>query len=236
VRITRDDTARLIADLNSAFPAARLSPEDVLLVHRGLLPALRTRPAVKLLKSSIVRDHRQDGWSGALSVVGVRYTTARRTAQLAVDLAGSLLGHDARCRTATTPLTGGDIPAVSEFLASAEADEQHPFLPAARVRLARLYGTEWTRLSALARQDPHLAASLGTRCPTTGAELVFAAREEMALTLADAILRRTDAGSAGHPGRDALEHAAAVMGRELGWDAARQSQEIAAVERVYLVP
>ena len=33
----------------------------------------------------------------------------------------------------------------------------------------------------------------------------------MALTLADALIRRTEAGSAGHPGADAVEAAATLM-------------------------
>ena len=61
----------------------------------------------------------------------------------------------------------------------------------------------------------------------------FAVREELALTLADAILRRTEAGASGHPGRGALDRAASVMAAELGWSGDRVTAEIAACERVY---
>jgi glycerol-3-phosphate dehydrogenase len=64
---------------------------------------------------------------------------------------------------------------------------------------------------------------------------VFAVREEMAVHLSDALLRRTDAGSAGHPGCDAVANAAKVMGDILGWSEDRRRDEIAAVERVYTI-
>ena len=52
----------------------------------------------------------------------------------------------------------------------------------------------------------------------------------MACTLADVIFRRTDLGSAGHPGPAALTRAAAAMGALLGWDDAKIRAEIHAVE------
>jgi glycerol-3-phosphate dehydrogenase len=58
-------------------------------------------------------------------------------------------------------------------------------------------------------------------------------RREAAVTLADTLLRRTEAGTAGHPGRAAVDAAAALMAPELGWDAARTAAEVAAFDDVY---
>jgi glycerol-3-phosphate dehydrogenase len=63
-----------------------------------------------------------------------------------------------------------------------------------------------------------------------------AVRQEMALTLADAALRRLDLGTAGPPPAPDLGALARVMAAELGWDAARESAERAAVARVYPRP
>ena len=57
--------------------------------------------------------------------------------------------------------------------------------------------------------------------------------QEMALKLGDAVIRRTEAGAAGHPGADALERAAAIMARAHGWDEWRMRNEIAEVEAFY---
>jgi glycerol-3-phosphate dehydrogenase len=255
LRVTAAEVARLLDDLNVAFPGARLGLDDVRLLHRGLLPshADRTGTRVALLKHSRVRDHREDGWSGLMSVVGVRYTTARHTAEQATDLALRMLNRPAiPSRTASTPLVGGDIDDYAAFMREAGCDEagraSRTAAPAGSAssgnaslgratceRLSRLYGTERVRVEAIAAKAPVLAQPISAHCPVLGAEIVFAVREEMAVHLTDALLRRTDAGSAGHPGADALENAARVMGGILEWNDERRREEIAAVERVYTI-
>jgi glycerol-3-phosphate dehydrogenase len=85
----------------------------------------------------------------------------------------------------------------------------------------------------LCAERTELRERLGAACDAIGAEIVHAAREEMAITLEDALLRRSDAGSAGHPGRDALERAAALMAAERGWDPVTTRSQIDQVERRY---
>jgi glycerol-3-phosphate dehydrogenase len=55
----------------------------------------------------------------------------------------------------------------------------------------------------------------------------------MAVTLADAVLRRTPLGALGDPGDAALERAAAIVGAELKWSDDRRRSEIEAVRRFY---
>ena len=245
LRVTAADAQRLLDDLNTAFPGARLGLDDVRLLHRGLLPshADSTGTRVALLKHSRVRDHREDGWSGLMSVVGVRYTTARHTAEQAADLALRMLDRPpVASRTATTPLAGGDIGDYASFVRNGTRDAggsastgAASVFSSSSERLSRLYGTERASVEALASETPALAQPLGAACPVLRAEIAFAVREEMAVHLSDALLRRTDAGSAGHPGADALESAARVMGDILGWSDDRRREEIAAVERVYTI-
>jgi glycerol-3-phosphate dehydrogenase len=64
-----------------------------------------------------------------------------------------------------------------------------------------------------------------------GAELIWAVRKEMAVTLADAIVRRTPIGALGCPNDTALARAAAIVGGELKWSEQRRSEEIAAVKQ-----
>jgi glycerol-3-phosphate dehydrogenase len=65
------------------------------------------------------------------------------------------------------------------------------------------------------------------------AEVVHAAREEMVETLADVVFRRTDLGTAGHPGDDALRECAALAAEELGWDDGRAARELADVRSAF---
>jgi glycerol-3-phosphate dehydrogenase len=69
-----------------------------------------------------------------------------------------------------------------------------------------------------------------------GAELVWAVRKEMAITLADAVIRRTPLGALGYPGDEVVERAAALVGGELHWSQERREREIADVRKFYVIP
>jgi glycerol-3-phosphate dehydrogenase len=220
----------------AAFPNARLAPDHVRLVHRGLLPMVSSHNGhVQLLRESTVVDHAAHGAPGLISIHGVRYTTARHTAQEAVDAVFRTLGHHTppRCRTEASPLFGGGMQSASGLFEELTTRGNPEVLPAVLSRLVATYGTEYGRVLRLARQTPSLGAPLGRTCAVTGAEVVYAARHEMAVTLADALIRRTEAGSAGHPGADAVEAAATLMAAEHGWEEARRRDEIASVDNFY---
>src|SRR5262249_460197 len=71
---------------------------------------------------------------------------------------------------------------------------------------------------------------------STGATDVLlqqAAREEMVMTLEDAVVRRTPLGALGRPATAVLDHAATIVGDALGWDATRRVAEIQALDRFY---
>lgn len=233
--VRRDQVEEFVGQVNQAFPRVHLDLGDLRLVHCGLLPAMgRDGRHEALRKTSLVTDHRPEGLDGLVSVLGVRYTTARDTAQRAVDTVFELLGKPASsCRTAQTPLAGGDIADVERFLG--DAKQQDGVRAETGRRLARSYGTRWGDvLDALRRGND--GEPLGSSCPVTRGEIRHAVRHEMAVKLSDAVLRRTEAGSAGHPGIDALRSAATVMGAELDWPATRVADEIRQVEAVYEIP
>jgi glycerol-3-phosphate dehydrogenase len=60
-----------------------------------------------------------------------------------------------------------------------------------------------------------------------------AVRDEMALTLADAVLRRLDLGTAGAPAPPDLDVVCRVMAGERGWDARRQQEEREVLARAF---
>jgi glycerol-3-phosphate dehydrogenase len=93
-----------LEEVRRAFPWADLRPQDLSLVHRGLVPG--KGGAAGLRNRTLWLDHEgESGVPGLLSVIGVKYTTARGVAEAAVDLAARRLGRPlGRCRTAHTPL------------------------------------------------------------------------------------------------------------------------------------
>ena len=236
--VRRTEVERFLSDVNHAFPALEIGFHDVSLVHRGLLPSDNAvADHVKLLKISAVRDHRADGVDGLISILGVRYTTARDTAQRAIDTVCRVLSRPVPpCRTSNTPLVGGNIDDFKGFLNNVERAETPGVNLTTRRRLALSYGsTHGVVLQALL-DTPTDRAVLGASCDVTRGEVRYAVRAELAVRLADAVMRRTEAGSAGHPGYDALRSAAQVMADELRWSPRRIKDEISDVERLYAIP
>lgn len=235
---TAAHVAQLLADARVAFPRAALDPGAVRLVHRGLLPMVSGADApVALLKESAVRDHGRDGYPGLLSMFSVRYTTARHTAEEAVQAVCHTLGagHDSvpGPSPAGARLAGAGFSTRAQLVRDARRGEIPHASPELRERLARAYGTHHPDITALIRGDPELARPLSASCPVTRAEIVHAVRAEAAVTLADALTRRTEAGTSGHPGPAAVDAAGAVMAHELGWSAARLADERRAVDALY---
>jgi glycerol-3-phosphate dehydrogenase len=228
-------------EINRAYPSAGLTLDDVGLVHSGLLPAVPS-PAdgtVVLEKHyRLVDHHRENGIPGLMSVLGVKWTTARDVAERAVNLAFRLLGHrPPPSRTALVPLPGGDIDGWDAFLETAETMNRSEGLPPGLARrLAARYGTVWRRLPAHARGAPDLLQEVAPGAGVTGVEILHAVREEMALTLADVVRRRTDLGTAGLPDAPALEATAGLVARELGWDDHRREREVQGVLEIYRLP
>ena len=239
LKVTRWDLEVFLKDAREAFPHAPLTANDVRLVHRGLLPMVSgDANHVRLVKESRVIDHSEHGLPGLVSMFGVRYTTARHTAQHAVDAIFRSMGHATppSCRTAETPLHGGSMVNMDNFLRAVLLRDVNGVTPETLRRIATTYGTGYDSVLRIARDVPALARPLGENCGVIGAEILYAAKHEMALKLADAVIRRTEAGAAGHPGSDALERAATIMARVHGWDPARTRSEIEEVESFYRLP
>lgn len=155
----------------------QLRRTDIVGTYAGLRPLLDSGAGQT---SDVSRKHavltRDDG---LVTVVGGKLTTYRRMAEDAVDAAvaaASLPAGD--CVTKATPLVGAADP---QTLASVDA-------PA---RLVRAYGTEAETVIELARTDPGLAAPVADGTAVTGAELVFGAHVEGAMSAADLLERRT---------------------------------------------
>lgn len=238
LEVTPADLDAFLTDVREAFPRALVQREDVHLVHRGLLPiAGSSSDTVSLLKESAVVDHRQQGIDGLVSIFSVRYTTARHTAEQAVDTVFASLGRKAPlCRTGETRVAGGDITSLDEHVRIVSSRHENHMTEDTLRRTAALYGSSVDALIARTRQDPSLGAPLSRECRVTGAEIVHAVHAEAAVKLSDAVLRRTEAGSAGHPGREALERAADLMAAELGWTDLQRRREINDLEAWYRIP
>ena len=162
-----------LLDRASAALAVPLGPDDVCGRYAGLRPLADGDGATADLsrRHLIVEDP-----SGALAIVGGKLTTYRRMAQDVVDRL-----TDRPCRTARLPLVGAAPPAALRAVAAPE-------------RLVRRYGTEAPAVAALADGRPELLEPVAPGVPVCAAELLWAARHELALTVGDLVDRRVRAG------------------------------------------
>jgi glycerol-3-phosphate dehydrogenase len=108
---SREEVNAFLADVNETFPALGLGLDEVTLVHRGIVPAARTKGRLSLLGHSRIVDHaREHGAPDFISIVGVKYTTARAVAERAVDLIFRKLQRPpVECRTAEAVLPGAGL-------------------------------------------------------------------------------------------------------------------------------
>jgi glycerol-3-phosphate dehydrogenase len=234
--VSEAEVEAFIREANDAFPALKLTRADITLVHRGVVPAVVRNGVPDLKPSPEILDHAGEGAPGAMTVVGVKYTTARGVAERAVDAAARRLGKRLRpSSTEVTILPGAGI-ADHEALAIETARALHFELPLATIRhLIPLYAERTADIVRRMAAEPALREPVAPGVETLAAEVVHVVEHEMAMTLGDIVVRRTALGSAGHPGRAAIEGCARVAAPRLGWDAARIAQEIAQVDEVYAI-
>jgi len=198
------------------------------------VPAKAKGDGVVLEGHEQVRDHAAQGTDGIVTVAGTKFTTARGVAERVTDkLLSKLQRPGVPCRTAATPLPGGSIRDVG--LAIADARREHDEgLPSDTIpHLIAAYGSRFRDVLDLAVDRPDWRTRIAAHSPVIGAELVLAARREMAPTLADIVIRRTPLGALGYPGDEALARAAAIVGTELRWSEQKRQEEITAVRAFY---
>jgi glycerol-3-phosphate dehydrogenase len=229
---TAADIAAMLEEARVAFPAMAVEAGDIRFVHLGLTPAVVRGGRVELMPESHVLTPAWAGRGGLFGVVGVKFTTARQTAERVVDAVCDWLKLGPRpCLTSVTRLPHGGAPddVLRSLPREATAD-----IEVARA-LVDWYGTEAPAVVSLSVQLG-LLDRLSPESAVISGEVAYAVRVGHAWRLADVVFRRTSLGSAGSPGPASLARAAEVMGSLLGWSDERRREELELVERRYRVP
>jgi glycerol-3-phosphate dehydrogenase len=237
-RLTDEILQDFLDEINSAHPPLQLTLDDVQHVTWGFLPVNKEdahRQQVRLTRDGVVMDHQnKDNIAGLISVLGVKYTTARAVAEKAIDLAVHKLAIRANpCQTHLTSVNGGRINDFNAFLNHAQAETADVLEAEVVKHLVYTYGSEYRNRVQYIKDQPELAERIDLNSPVMKTEVLHAIRHEMALTLADVIQRRTELGAAGLPSMAVLQKCAEIMSEELGWSLERQAQEMEAVMRLY---
>jgi glycerol-3-phosphate dehydrogenase len=236
--ITAAVVQAFLDEINNAHPVLRLTLKEVQHVTWGFLPVSYENAGeneVKLIRDGMVIDHQKEASiEGLISILGVKYTTARAVAEQAINLAVKKLGKDPPpCGTAMTPLWGGRINSFESFLSRSLAQAPTWLDQEISKHLVYSYGSNYSRLLRYITEQPELAQRIDPDLPVTAAEVIHAVREEMAITLPDVVQRRTELGAMGRPAPGSLQRCAEIMANELGWSFERQQNEIDAVIQAF---
>jgi glycerol-3-phosphate dehydrogenase len=239
LNISEEDIESFVNEINEVYPYASVSLKDISFIHRGLVPVddRGGNGDIKLAERYRIWDHaRGEGIEGLVSVVGVKYTTARAVAKEVIDLVFRKLGKTPPgCLTALTPIYGGCIEDFGEFL-SREMGKKLGFLSQESMRhLIYNYGSKYDQVLKYINDNPDMANTVEGTSDTIKAEVVYGIREEMAQKLSDVVFRRTGIGSSGNPGDKALESCALIMARELNWGKERIRREIEEVKKCFSI-
>jgi glycerol-3-phosphate dehydrogenase len=183
--------------------------KDVLSVFAGLRPLVRVGDAKST--AALSRDHTiLISNSRLLTITGGKWTTFRKMAEDAVDQAQTMASlAKRRCTTAHLQIHGSTKQAINS-----------PSLS--------VYGTDAAAVQDLANLEPALAEKIHPELPYIKAEVVWAAREEMARTVEDVLSRRTRGLLLG--ARASIEAAPVVadlLAPELGRDEAWKQKGVA---------
>jgi glycerol-3-phosphate dehydrogenase len=184
--------------------------EDILSIYVGIRPLVKAPAGSTSKTSALSRDHTiHIDESGLLSIVGGKWTTYRHMAEDAVNH-GMTLGNlkEMPCATHDLHVHGYD---------------EHPEL----LGELAVYGSDAAAIKALAFAEPTLAQQLHPSLPYIAAEVVWAAREEMARTVDDVLARRTRALLLNAKAAINLApRVAAMLAQELKRDEAWQQQQV----------
>jgi glycerol-3-phosphate dehydrogenase len=181
---------------------------DVKSVFVGIRPLVRSGDAKST--AALSRDHTiHIDASGLLTLAGGKWTTYRNMAEDAVNQAATLArlpDHDCATRTLNV----------------------HGFHPSAeRFGSLAVYGADALGIQELIAAEPALGEPLHPALPCCGAEMVWAARHEMARTVEDALARRTRALFLNADAAIAMApRVAELLARELGRDTAWRAAQV----------
>ncbi|MFZ5477974.1 MAG: glycerol-3-phosphate dehydrogenase [Myxococcota bacterium] len=233
-----NDVSYLLSAANRYFPGASLGREDVIATWAGLRPLIAEEGSA----SSVSREHEivVDA-DGLVTIAGGKLTTYRKMAKEVVDRGVAMLrllgggpAEIGEAHTARHPLPGAvgwpeddDVArVVARIREAGPADE-------ATARLfAATYGTRGVDVAARMAADPRAAEPIVEGRPERMAQVDWAVERELAKTVTDVMVRRTQLYYRDvEQGLGAEEKVADRMAEKLGWTEERHVQEVLAYQQ-----
>jgi glycerol-3-phosphate dehydrogenase len=242
VQATADDVHYLLEAANHFFPDSKLTTDDVFSTWAGVRPLISEETAGK--ESSVSREHAIEVDEDLLiTIAGGKLTTYRRMGAEVVDKALGVLmlrgmaPDDLRpARTDREPLPGAvgwpendDHALVADMVKKAGNGR---ISDATARNLANNYGTRGVDVAETAANEQLLASALIPGRPEIMAQVDHAVHHELAATVRDVLIRRTQIFFRDHDqGLGCCEAVANRMAELLGWDGDREVEEVLGYQR-----
>lgn len=182
--------------------------KDIKSVFAGLRPLVSTGNGKDT--ASISRDHTLlVSLSGLVTIAGGKWTTYRKMAEDTIDKAAAVAGlKEQDCVTEDLRIHG--------WLKNIDRDDP-----------LHLYGSDKGAIEEIIEDNPELGQKLHDRLPYLKAEVVWAVRNEMAITVEDVLSRRTRALLLdAEASIEMAPEVARLMAEEAGHDEAWQKQQV----------
>jgi glycerol-3-phosphate dehydrogenase len=241
---TLDDVDYLIAAANHYFPNNLIDRDDVISTWAGLRPLIQPEAEVgEMAESQVSREHQiHIGEDGLITIAGGKLTTYRKMAKECVDtavqilkLSGVLPPDIQSAQTFKFPLPGAvgwpeddDHEKVAEQIGEVcECDLSH----ATRRHLVDTYGMRALALAELCAKNPKLVEPIVPGRIEIMAQVDYGVREELAASVSDIMIRRTQIFFRDHEqGLQSVEKVADRMASLIGWSAEERAKSIEGYE------
>ncbi len=222
--VTKDEVAYLLRHLNH-YLESPVTPEHIVSGIAGMRPLVSA--SENKATSKLARDHEVelDGKSGLISIMGGKWTTYRAMAEDTVDEVQRYMGTGVTpAKTADHRLAGSEgygpdyAKGLAEKFGMAEEIARH---------LSLKFGTRATQVLELAGSEPGLKEPIVSGFSPIRAEIVYAAREEMAMTVEDVLSRRIGLQLMNwRAAREAAGVTGALLAKELNWNKESEQQAV----------
>jgi glycerol-3-phosphate dehydrogenase len=228
VHATAEEVEGMLESVNAAFPEAGLTLDDIVSTFAGLRPLIAGEEGVAYQAS---RDHHiVESDAGLVSIAGGKLTTYRRMAEDLVNAVSKKLEKEfaikaGGCETRDCPLAETTFDLDQEVT---RLGGEYPYLDRnVATHLAVAYGPASPAVLAFAQDEADMRARLVPELPYILAEVPYAIRHEMALTLNDLLIRRMHViHEADDQGAVCASLVAATMARFLGWSEAEIERQV----------
>jgi glycerol-3-phosphate dehydrogenase len=224
--LTQQEEVQYLLKYLNRYLSVNLTQDDVISTYAGYRPLVKPRntkaSTAKLSRSHVVLESE----TGLISILGGKMTTYRRMAQDTIDVLSRRDQTKPVHPTKTIPLQGSagwkrvrhEIMDRGLRLGLTQSSIQH---------LGHSYGTNAQVVLDIVEHDRSLGDLLIGDLPYIKAEIYYACHNEMAMTLKDALERRTSIILEDRQrGLGVADEIATMMGQELGWSDSRRQEMV----------